>query len=399
MLKKWVLYISSRYIRADRRGRKVSPGILSAVGIAVGVMSLISVISVMNGFQMGFIEDIIEISSYHLRISDVDKEKESEIRQIKGVSSVMPFYETQTLLNSPYNIVPCIVKGIPENAEDLDPAFFKQLNIFRGSFNPNSSKGVVIGRVLALRLGMNIGDTVSIIALNGAAFSRLNPESTDFVITGIFRSGYDDFDASMIIMTGNDLLGIDEGAEPILGVKLDNRFKDGNITSEIVNEIKINTENIVSWREYSKALFSALRLEKIVMFIMLGLIFLVVSFGIFNSTRRTIAEKQEEIGILRAIGSTPRQIQQIFILDGLMIGIGGGLIGIVFGLLITININSILKLLSVNSAAFLVNVPVRIIPSEVGLVFVLAVIFCVVSAFTASVKVSSITPQEVLRYE
>ncbi|MDC7227484.1 MAG: ABC transporter permease [Spirochaetales bacterium] len=398
MLKKWVLFISSRYIRADRRNRKVSPGILSAAGIAVGVLALISVISVMNGFQMGFIEDIVEISSYHLRLSDVEELNIEEIRHIDGISSICPFYETKTLVSSPYRIEPAIVKGVPVNARELDPAFFRQLNIFRGDYEPDIPKTVVIGRLLALRLGLNIGDSISIVALNGGSFTKLRPQTDDFIITGLFQSGYDDFDLSMMIMSVDDILSIDSGTELKYGVKLDNRFRDRQAAAEIVGLENLAEENITSWREYNKAFFSALRLEKSMMFILLGLIFLVVSFGIFNSTRRTIAEKQEEIGILRAIGSTPAQIRQIFVMDGLMIGLGGGIAGVFCGLAVTLNINEILSIMSLRSS-FLINMPVRIVPVEILSIFVFAVGFCVFSAFVASRKVSQITPQEVLRYE
>lgn len=398
MFRNWVSFISSRYIRADRKNRKVSPGILSSAGIAVGVLALISVISVMNGFQMGFIEDILEISSYHLRLSDIEEDDAAAVRNIKGIKSVMPFSETKTLVTSPYRIEPCLVKGIPSNARELDPSFFQQLNIFRGDYLPDVEKSLVIGRLLSIKLGLNIGDQVSVIALNGGTFKNLRPETHDFIITGIFSSGYDDFDITMMIMSAESLTTIDSSADLIYGIKLENRFKDRKAEADITKITMMSSDSIVSWREYNRSLFSALKLEKSMMFILLGLIFLVVSFGIFNSTRRTIAEKQEEIGILRAIGSTPAQIRMIFVIDGFIIGTGGGLAGVLAGLAVTLNINEILGLLSLNSS-FLINMPVRIIPVEIISIFVFAVLFCVFSAFAASAKVSSITPQEVLRYE
>ena len=398
MLKNWVIFISARNIRTGRMKRKVSPGMLSAIGIAVGVMALITVISVMNGFQMGFIEDILEISSYHLRITDVEPDRLDEINNLKGIRSVMPFYETQTLVTSEYNIEPCLVKGIPDNAEELDPVFFSQLNILRGKYAPETAQSVVIGRILALRLGLGIGDKLSVVALNGGAFRKLQPDMNDFVISGIFQSGYDDFDVGLIIMSSNDLKHIDEGAQIKYGVKIDNRFRDRQAVAAVKALGGIEDDDVVSWREYNRAFFSALKLEKSMMFVILGLIFLVVSFGIFNSIRRTIAEKQEDIGILRAIGSTPKQIRQIFLIDGLIIGAGGGLGGVIGGLLITLNVNEILGLLSLHSS-FLVNMPVRIVTAEIITIFIAAVCFCLFSAYAASSKVSIITPQEVLRYE
>ena len=398
MIEKWVLFISSRYINSGRKRRRLSPGLLSAVGIAVGVMALICVISVMNGFQMGFIEDILEISSYHVRINEVEPGYEDEIALTDGVKSVMPFYETKTLAASKYQMSPCIVKGVPADTAEIDPGFFKQLNIFRGNFNPYAERTVVIGRILAIKLGVNIGDSISIVALDGGTFRNLRPETNEFIVSGLFQSGYDEFDTAMMVTSTESLLTVDSSSDLKYGIKIENRFRDRQVSEALLEIDGIEAENITSWREYSKALFSALRLEKSVMFILLGLIFLVVSFGIFNSTRRTIAEKQEEIGILRAIGSTPSQIRRIFVLDGLIIGLAGGICGLFLGIIVTVNINSILGFLSLNSS-FLINMPVRIIPGEIVSIFTFAVVFCVFSSLAASAKVSTITPQEVLRYE
>lgn len=399
MIKKWVLWVSARYIKVNRKGRKVSPGILSAVGIAVGVMALITVISVMNGFQMGFIEDILEISSYHIRVSGIDNEDAEKIRSISGIKSIMPFLESQSLLNTDYAMDACLIKGISDDAQVLDPGFFKQLNISSGKWTPDEKNGVLIGRTAAYKMGVGPGDKISIIALNGGTFRNLRPESSEFTITGIFRSGYNDFDSSLVIMSLDSLMSIDDSADLKYGVKLENRFQDLSTAERIIEELGIAESDVVSWRTYNKSFFGALKLEKSLMFVLLGLIFLVVSFGIYNSTRRTVAEKQEEIGIMRAIGSTPRQIRQIFVLDGLIIGLAGGLTGTAAGLLITLNVNSILSLFAFSSSSFLLNVPVRIVFSEVILIFGFALLFCLVSAWAASSKVSKITPQEVLRYE
>ena len=399
MIKKWVLWVSARYMRTNRRGRRLSPGMLSAAGIGVGVMALITVISVMNGFQMGFIEDILEISSFHLRASGIEKDKAEEIAGIDGVRSVVPFAESQSLINTDYSMEPCLIRGLSADAEELDPALFNQLNIVSGSYRPEIPDGIVVGRIMAYKMGVSVGDSVSVIAMNGAGFSMLRPEDTGFIVTGIFKSGYNDFDSSLIIMSTDALRMIDGAAEVKYGIKLDNRFRDDAAAEKIARLTGIGADQIESWRIFNRAFFSALKLEKIMMFIMLGLIFLVVSFGIFNSTRRTVAEKQEEIGIMRAIGATPRQIRQIFVLDGIIIGLSGGLIGTAAGMLLTLNVNRFLAVFARSSASFLINVPVRIVASEVITIFAFAMFFCIFSAWIASRKVSKITPQEVLRYE
>ena len=396
---KWVFLVSLRYISSGRKGRKISSGILSAVGIAVGVMAMITVISVMNGFQMGFIDDILEISSFHLRIEETEGLDAEDIRGIKGVSSVMPFAESQSLILTAYSPEPCIIKGLPANAEELDPSFFSQLNIIEGSYSPGAGKTVLIGRVLAYRIGANTGDSVSIVALNGKTFSTLRPELSSFTVSGIFQSGYSDFDSSLIVMPLESLSYIDESSRLQLGVKLKNRFSDRKIISILEKKDPASAGGIVSWRSYNRSFFSALKLEKSVMTILLGLIFLITAFGIFNATRRTVAEKQQEIGILRAVGAAPGRIRQIFVMDGIIIGLGGGLPGIAAGLLAAFNINGILSLFPGAGSGFLVNVPVRVVPSEVLLIFLIEMMFCILSAYLASGRVSRIMPQEVLRYE
>ncbi len=399
MIRKWILFISSRYMQVGRKNRRFTATLLSGIGIAVGVTALITVISVMNGFQMGFIEDILEISSFHVMVEGIDADSAAEIRKLPAVRSVMPFKDTQSIISTDYSLEPCLIKGIPPDFKTLDPGFSNQLNITDGELGQDD-RSVIIGRTMAYRLGVNIGDTVSLMSLNGGKFNAMRPVTTDFRISGFFRSGYGDFDSSLMITNLEDIEVLDGITKIKYGVKLKNRFRT-NSAIQSISDIAGNSDavSVTGWQEYNRAFFGALKLEKNMMFILLGLIFLVVSFGIFNSTRRTVFEKQEEIGILRAIGATPSNIRNIFIIDGFIIGAGGGLIGVVFGLLITFNINNILGLLSLRTAGFLIDVPVRVVPSEVTIIFSAAVIFCIAAAAAASARVSRIMPQEVLRYE
>ncbi len=399
MIRKWIIFISSRYMQVGRKNRRFTATLLSGIGIAVGVTALITVISVMNGFQMGFIEDILEISSFHVMVEGIDADIAAEIRKLPAVRSVMPFKDTQSIISTDYSLEPCLIKGIPPDFQTLDPGFANQLNITDGELEQDVHS-VIIGRTMAYRLGVNIGDKVSLMSLNGGKFNAMRPVTTDFIISGFFRSGYSDFDSSLMITNLEDIEVLDGITGIKYGVKLKNRFRTNSAIQSISDIVgDYDTVSVTGWQEYNRAFFGALRLEKNMMFILLGLIFLVVSFGIFNSTRRTVFEKQEEIGILRAIGATPSNIRNIFIIDGFIIGAGGGLTGVVLGLLITFNINNILGLLSLRTAGFLIDVPVRVVPSEVTLIFSAAVIFCIAAAAAASARVSRIMPQEVLRYE
>ncbi|MFW5826140.1 MAG: ABC transporter permease, partial [bacterium] len=213
-----------------------------------------------------------------------------------------------------------------------------------------------------------------------------------------------------------------------IGVKLDERFRDRLVARRIRSALP--EARVESWREYNRAIFGALRLEKTMMMVLVGLIFIVVAVNIYQSLRRSVVERTEEIGVLKALGAPPRPLQLVFVLEGLMIGLAGGLSGLVLGLAVSLNINAIFRAAEfvVNAVAgagqwitaffagggadggatfsifnpayfYLEEVPAVVVPVEVAGVVLFAVASATVAAYAASRRVSEIAPADVLRYE
>ncbi|MBN2051002.1 MAG: ABC transporter permease [Spirochaetales bacterium] len=426
-MKRWVFFIAARYFRNKRAMGKISPQSLQILGLSVGVMTLIVVLGVMNGLQLGFIEDILEISSYHLRITSVPprqvEDLSAQLLQMKGVRSVLPFRDIQTLARGDFeNYESLLLRCVPPEAGEKDPSLIKQLNLLRGSFDLSTPRSLVLGYEYALQAGIHLGDKISLISFASEQGSLFRPGTVDFTVTGLFQSGYYDFDKNLAFISLEDAAYLEESTSSdgvILGVKLINRFKDTPVMKVLESSLLPEGLSVISWREYNKSFFGALRMEKLAMMFLVGLMFLVVGVNIFHSQRRAVYERQEEIGILKSVGGNPGSIRLIFLLDGAFIGLTGALIGLLLGLLTAGNLQMIFNALEGlvnwilrprgNSAGgsalisgesfYLLEVPVRILFHEVLAVFSFAVASTALAAYAASGRVSYIYPQQVLRYE
>ncbi len=426
---RWPFYVAQRYVKTKRSESRVTPARLSIGGIAVGVAALVTVIGVMNGFQLSFIENILSIHSFHLRIyGELEEERLDEIRSLQEVESVLPFRETQSLIQGGFgDYRSCVVRGVPENVAELDPDLVRRLNLVNGELDLRGSGGIVIGSEMARRLGVGVGDLVHIVAMTGNSFASLRPSNVEFQIRGIFRSGYYEFDSSFGFIRKSGVEAIaSKGTESVVGVKLKNRFHDERVAQRI-NALLSGETKLETWREYNRAFFGALRVEKLAMMLLIGLIFIVVAVNIKNSLERSVMEKREEIAVLRAMGASGRMIRTVFISEGVVIGFLGAIIGSIGGLLITEHINRIFSIAeqAVNAlivaAEFLLapvmgsyggrfsifspayfyiqEVPTRVLFPEFLTIFLFAVLSSSAAAYAASKRTSEIYIAEILRNE
>ena len=429
---RWIFFTSFRYLRNRKATRRVGPAALSIAGISIGVMALVSVLGIMNGFQIGFIEDIININSFHIRVYSNRIEPDSDIvkllKSIKGVKSVLPFMDIQTLIKGAYSDYEAVnIRAIPENLRDYDTEMVNQLNLQSGNIELPASYSIILGTQLAARLGSNLNDNISLVSMGGSGFKNLEPSDKKFYVTGLFQSGYYNFDRSMGFININTSRSLASGKEKVIyGIKLENKYRDREVALLIKEQLGEEFE-IVSWRDFNSSFFGALRTEKIAMMFVIGLIFIVVGVNIKHSLERSLVEKKEEIAILMSLGANPVSVKIIFIIEGFLIGFSGAVIGLIFGLLITENINSIflwigslityiesfvrlifipLKGSSLNVVSlfstdnfYITELPVKIIYSEVLLVFLFAVLTSTLAAYFASGIISRYKPSEVLRNE
>jgi lipoprotein-releasing system permease protein len=411
----------------------MASSIIAVAGLTVGVMALITVLSVMNGFQLGFIENILELSSFHIRGSSPYSSREeagdpvavNKLLSVPGVRAVVPFKDIQTLIQGEHSsFTPVLVRGVPGNTSETDPGFVEKLGVFRGGFDIADGAGILLGYDLAYLLGVDVGDTISLVSLSGEGFSLLSPEVLDFQVRGLFRSEYYEFDAGLAVVSLEGAKDLARGVPLVYGIKMGDYHKTLSVLSSIEADPFFSSWQIETWQEYNSAFFGALRLEKSAMMVLMGLIFLVVGVNIYNAQKRNVVDRYEEIGILRSLGASPGSIRSIFLWEGVMIGVSGGLLGTLLGLLVTLNIRTIIgfaedflnflfegvsvltALFSGGSAGggtffsfYLPVVPVRILYNEVVIIFLFAFMSSLLSAYFASSRVSAIQPGQILRYE
>ena len=441
--RRFVVQVALRYFRARRQSGAASTA-LSILGVIVGVMTLTAVLGVMNGFQLGFIESILEVSSYHLQVEGpaVADALLEELRGLRSVEAAVPFSEEQVILEGVYDDQRgCLLRRLPEAVQALDAGFRERLEVVEGRFDLSQRRGIVLGSELARHLGVGLGDTVSVISLDGSSFVSLEPARRTFLVTGLFRSGYYDFDLGWAFASLEDAR-LDAAAavpgdspsaggegEPALkvGIKIRNRFRDQEALARVRALLAGRGYTVSSWREFNRAFFGALRTEKIMMMVLVGLIFVVVGFNIYHSLRRAIRERYEDIGVLKALGASDLAVQYVFVLEGLLIGLSGGGAGLLLGLLVAVNINwvfaaaervvNLLAGLFMRLAAplagpgaepfslfspayfYISEIPSRVLFHETLLIVLFAICSCTLAALFASSRVRAVRPAEVLRYE
>jgi len=432
---RFITFMGLRYFRARRRSTGAASTVLSVIGVAVGVMTLTAVLGVMNGFQLGFIESILEISSYHLQVRRIDgqmiePDDLSTLRAEPAVLAAVPFSEHQVLIEGRYGEQRgCLIRGLPSDVKNLDFGFAERLKIVAGKLDLDRPGGIVLGAELGRALGLSVGDMVSVLALEGASFGELRPLRRYYEVQGFFRSGYYEFDLGWAFFSFEQGLSLSSGAGPpiTVGVKIGNRFRDQQAAQRIRASLGSDEYRVGTWREFNRAFFGALRMEKIMMMVLVGLIFVVVGFNIHHGLRRAVMERYEEIGVLKALGASENAVRGIFVVEGLLIGAIGSLFGLLVGLLISANINAVFAAaemivngllwvltrvlspllhlpgdrFSLFSPAYfyITEVPSRVLPQEAVLIVLFALFSPILAAVSAASRVRIVKPAEVLHYE
>lgn len=424
---KWISFISKRFSKVDRKGRSAVTSKLATLGICFGVMTLIVVMSIMNGFQMTFIDSILELSSYHLRITNLDPSDEMELldfcEENKNIVYQVPFYDAQTLMaGNNGKESPALIRAIDPSVYYMDQGFNKEMVMRYGSFNIEQDNSIVLGSSLARKMGVKVGDLVNLFVLSGSDDVALFSTDRLFTVTGIFRSGYSVINESYAYINISD--GIEyfgEGAERTYGIKLKNSNNDLQLVSAL--EKRFPNAAITTWRDYNKSFFGTLKIEKNMLLLLVALIFVVVGINIFNGMRRLVFERRSEIAVLSAIGASSQDIKMIFIVRGLRTGLIGSFFGLILGLLISVNSELVftgassilygiqyfftalfnpenLIFVSENSAyALYARIPARVFLSETIMIVMFGIISPLLASWAASKNILKLAVAEVLHYE
>lgn len=424
---RWIFDVSRRFASVDRKSRSSATSFLAVLVICFGVMSLVTVVSVMNGFQMSFVNAIMELSSFHIRVSKSDSQTEADFLNFcadsKEIRCVSPFYESQALLvGNKSKESAGIIRGVDARTCEFDEGFAREIKIVSGSFDLSSADSIVLGSYLAQSLGVTTGNTVNLLALSGGKDVELLSQNRQFKVTGIFECGYYDINQGYAFVSLEAArMYFGEDAPVFYGIKIRRPQNDGFVSAAIKN--RFPDAAVQSWREYNRTFFGALRVEKNILMLLVFLIFVVVAVNIYNGMRRLVFERSQEIAALSALGGTSFQIKAIFVVRGFLTGAAGTVIGIVLGIFISLNIRSVFlgvshclywlelfftSVFSPENAAFVTenqmyaiyaSIPARIIPSEVLLISLFGVLSPLLASALASRSVLKLKIAEVLHNE
>lgn len=418
------LFLSNRLNKTGTSGREAIINLLSMLGISFGVVALIVILSVMNGFQGGYIRTIMEVSSAHIRLSGT-YEQVKKIQTEPAIKSFFIFTESQALMQGNYNRqAGSLVRAVELEQFYADDGLISSLSFSDGSLDLEHLNTIVLGSELARSLAVNVGDEVFLPIIAGSKDVDMFSENARLLVTGIFKTGFLSVDSTYSFIsyqTGLEIFGEQDTVKAF--VKLSSENADRAFIAKVENaHSDVGAE---SWRTYNHAFFGALKVEKNVLMILVILIFLVVSVNIYNGMRRSIYERREDIAVLSSLGTNKKTLRFLFFLNGFKIGLIGSILGIAIGLLLSKNINEVFSIVEIiinfcievvarilyssntqnafaifSSRVFYMDtVPTSISFFECCYIAFFGLISSSCAALFATKKILKMKPQEILRYE
>jgi lipoprotein-releasing system permease protein len=420
------VFIGLRYLRAKRRNRTISFNtLISITGVTIGVAALIATLGIMTGFKEDIQAKILGTNSHVLittKTGENIKDYEAvtdKVATVPGVSAATPFVFKQVLLTTPTGSHGVVLRGIDiareatvtEIARNLKAGALEDLNRLapanpdlaqkRGE-NPQSHlplPGIIIGRELSLRLGAFLGDRINVVSPVGPISALgMIPKVRGFRVAGIFESGMFEYDSSLAYVSIQQAQEFFNMGHMVTGIEV--KVTDIFAADEIAHRI----DQVLGfpywardWMKLNKNLFSALKLEKFMMFVLLVLVVLVAAFNIVSTLAMIVVEKHREIAILKAMGATGKAVMRVFMLNGLVIGLAGTAIGIPLGYAICWAIQTWFTL--PGDVYLLSRIPVNIKFFDVALVAVSAVAITFLATIYPCLEAARLEPAEALRYE
>lgn len=407
----WML--ARRYLRARGDERFVSLiSWSSAMGVAIGVAALIVVLSVMYGFDVELKDRILGFSS-HIDVQGPDNTlgdwrswmKTSE--SMDDVVAALPYLSTQVLANRGSASSGAILKGVlPEREQHIAS------QITAGRFLRTSKDihfEVVMGKDLARKLGLNIGDQVRLLSpAGGISPAGMSPRMRAFTLVGVFESGFYEYDIGMILAPLTAVQRLERTGDRITGIELMLRDREqASVIAKKLQKILPLGAWITDWRQRNRSFFHALEMERVVMGIILSLIVLVAVFNMISSLVMVVMQRRKEIAVFKTLGATHASVMRVFLTMGALLSGLGTLVGAVLGLLLAWKLDVILatferithiKILS-KDVYYIDHVPSIIDPVSVAIIVTLSFVLGIAATFYPAWRAAGVPPAEALRYE
>lgn len=415
---KYELFIGLRYLRARRREGFISLiTVISVLGVMIGVMTLNVVMAVMTGFEETLRDRLLGINAHVALVKSGDQLRDYEklveqVRQAKGVVAASPSIYGQVMLTSGPRVSGVVVRGIdPDRVNQVvDIERYIKEGSLQSLKQPQPVQtggrtvllpGVIIGVRLANQLGVFPGSPLQVVSPLGSPTAiGVIPKVRRFVVVGIFDSGMSEIDSTLIYMNLADAQKFFELGDAVTNIEI--RVQDVYRAQDVAQDIQRRlgfpylTED---WSRLWPNLFSALRLEKTVYFLVLLLMVLIGAFNIISTLIMVVMEKRKDIAILQSMGATRESIRRIFLIKGCVIGVVGTFLGVVLGLAISVLIQEY-RFIELPKDVFLIStVPVRIYLSNFSLVAFASLLVCLLASLYPARQAAKLDPVEIIRYE
>ncbi len=407
------LFIGLRYTRAKRRNHFISfISLVSMLGIAVGVTALITVISVMNGFEKELTERILGMVA-HVTISGVDesvRDWQQALTKADANAHVLgaaPYVERQALLQGT-RVTGAVIHGVlPDREPKVSDVDRKMVKGRLDDLKPGAF-GIILGNELAMQLGVGVGDKITVITpeVNATPVGAM-PRYKRFNVVGIFSVGYQEYDEGLAIMHMDDAERLFQLDGPTgIRLRLDDMFDAWEIGHDLAQQLG-QFYRVQDWRSGHANFFSAVSMEKKVMFIILSLIVAVAAFNLVSTLVMLVTDKQADIAILRTLGISPQSIMGVFMVQGVIVGAFGILLGVLGGILLATNLESLVKWIEHTfhveflspDVYYISEVPSDMHWNDVGWIALIAFVFCLFATMYPAWRASRTDPAAALRYE
>ena len=409
------LFVGLRYTRAKRRNHFISfISLASMIGIALGVMALIVVLSVMNGFQKEIRARILGVAS-HIQISGPEERLANwqgiaaQLPKFADVRASAPYVMGQGLLTFDSNVKGVLIRGIlPQEEQKVADIHSHMLagkltDLHAGEF------GIVLGAVLARELGVGLGDKVTLVTPQGQVTpAGMMPRLKQFRVVGVFRIDMHEYDSGLALIQMNDAQRLFRLGDQVSGLrlKLSDVMLAPKVTHDLIYGLKADAY-ISDWTQQHANYFRAVQIEKRMMFIILTLIIAVAAFNLVSTLVMTVTDKQADIAILRTLGASPASIMKIFVVQGALVGFIGTALGVVSGIVVALNIDVIVPAIERLIGTHILSGEVYMItqlPSDlqwadVSSIGEVSLVLSLLATLYPSWRAARINPAEALRYE
>ena len=413
MFKPVSVAIGLRYLRAKRRNGFISfISMASIIGIALGVMVLITTMAVMSGFQKEIRDRLLQMTAHATVTAEGEPMRDwQQAVEAAGkdarIIGAAPYIEIQGMLSGP-RVQGAVVQGVDPALEAKVSVIAEKMTVGHLDSLEQGKFNIILGKELALWLGVDVGDSVvaTLAEVQGTPLGAM-ARTKRFHVSGIFEAGYNEVDRGAAFVNLYDLERVLR-SDGVTGVRL--KLHDMEQAFTVASDLALSLDGLYrvsDWTQQNANLYHSLKMEKTVMGILLSLIIMMGAFTLVNSQVMLVTDKQADIAILRTLGLTPRQVMQVFMVQGSLIGLLGTTLGLIGGVTLTWNLERLLRLIEGTfnvvllppDVYYITGLPTDMQPGDVALTVVVALLMAFLATLYPAWRAARTQPAEALRYE